>query len=43
MSKYECMTDEELIEKLRAGDKAIMDYIMENIKILCERRQTPCT
>lgn len=37
MSKYECMTDEELIEKLRAGDKAIMDYIMEKYKNLVRK------
>lgn len=37
MSKYECMTDEQLILKLRAGDKAIMDYIMEKYKNLVRK------
>lgn len=37
MSKYECMTDEQLIEQLRAGDKAIMDYIMEKYKNLVRK------
>ena len=37
MSRYKCMTDEELIEKLRAGEKAIMDYIMEKYKNLVRK------
>lgn len=37
MSKYECMTDEQLILKLRAGDKAIMDFIMEKYKNLVRK------
>ncbi len=37
MSGYKCMTDEELIEKLRAGEKAIMDYIMEKYKNLVRK------
>lgn len=37
MSKYECMTDEQLIAKLRGGDKAIMDYIMEKYKNLVRK------
>ncbi len=37
MSKYECMTDEQLILKLRAGDKPIMDYIMEKYKNLVRK------
>ena len=32
--KYSCMTDEELIEQLRAGDKGIMDYILNKYKPL---------
>ena len=31
---YSCMTDEELIEQLRAGDKGIMDYILNKYKPL---------
>lgn len=30
--KYETMTDEELIRKLRAGEKPITDYLMEKYK-----------
>lgn len=37
MSGYECMTDEQLIRELRAGDKAIMDYIMEKYKNLVRK------
>ncbi|MEG0806198.1 MAG: RNA polymerase sporulation sigma factor SigH [Lachnospiraceae bacterium] len=32
MEKLECYTDEELIEKLRAGEEEVMDYIMEKYK-----------
>ena len=32
MSKYETFTDEELIQKLREGEKEIMDYLMEKYK-----------
>lgn len=32
MSKYDHMTDEQLIRELRNGDKAIMNYIMEKYK-----------
>ena len=34
MSKYEHMTDEQLICKFRQGDKTIMDYLMEKYKNL---------
>lgn len=37
MACYENMTDEQLILKLRAGDKAIMDYIMEKYKNLVRK------
>ena len=32
MSKYETMTDEQLIRLLRGGDRAIIDYLMEKYK-----------
>lgn len=32
VEKLECYTDEELIEKLRAGEEEVMDYIMEKYK-----------
>lgn len=34
---YEQMTDEELIQKLRGGEKEIMDYIMEKYKNLVRK------
>lgn len=37
MAGYECMTDEQLIRELRAGDKAIIDYIMEKYKNLVRK------
>ena len=37
MSAYDRMTDEQLIEKLRGGDKKIMDYIMEKYKNLVRK------
>lgn len=32
MSRYEHMTDEQLIQEIRNGDKSIMNYIMEKYK-----------
>ena len=32
MDRYEKMTDEQLIRKLRDGDNRIVDYIMEKYK-----------
>lgn len=37
MSKYETFVDEELIHKLRNGEKEIMDYLMEKYKNLVRR------
>ena len=37
MSKYENMTDEQLICKFRQGDKTIMDYLMEKYKNLVRK------
>ena len=37
MSKYEHMTDEQLICKFRQGDKTIMDYLMEKYKNLVRK------
>ena len=33
MCRYNEMTDEALIERLRAGESAIADYLMENVAI----------
>ena len=38
MDRYEKMTDEQLIQKLRDGDNRIVDYI----KILCEKKRMLC-
>ena len=32
MAKYNRITDEQLIQRLRAGEKEIMDYLMEKYK-----------
>lgn len=37
MENYEQMTDEQLIAKLRDGDKSIMDYLMEKYKNLVRK------
>ena len=37
MANYEQMTDEQLIGKLRKGDKNIIDYIMEKYKNLVRK------
>ena len=37
MSAYDRMTDEQLIENLRGGDRKIMDYIMEKYKNLVRK------
>ena len=37
MAGYEQMTDEQLIGKLRKGDKNIIDYIMEKYKNLVRK------
>lgn len=38
MKKYQKFEDEELIEKLRAGDERIMDYILDKYKPLVRKR-----
>ena len=37
MPEFKNMTDEQLIRRLRAGDKAVMDYIMEKYKNLVRK------
>ena len=37
MDRYEKMTDEQLIRKLRDGDNRIVDYIMEKYKNLVRK------
>ena len=38
MESYEALKDEDLIEKLRLGDKKIMDYILNKYKPLVRKR-----
>ena len=38
MSKYDRMTDEQLIQKLRSGDREVMDYIMVKYKSMVRRK-----
>lgn len=38
MKKYDRMTDEQLIEELRNGDRAIMDYIMDKYKSMVRKK-----
>ena len=42
MCRYNEMTDEALIERLRAGESAIADYLMESIKVWSEKKPVPC-
>lgn len=37
MANYECMTDEQLIKKLRGGESGIIDYLMEKYKNLVRK------
>ena len=37
MPQYEQMTDEQLIRRLREGDRAITDYLMEKYKGLVKK------
>ena len=36
MAKYNRITDEQLIQRLRSGEKEIMDYLMEKYKLNCD-------
>ena len=38
MCNYKAMTDEQLIQKLRAGETAIIDYIMDKYKFLVKKK-----
>jgi len=38
MNKYDSMTDEQLIRKLRAGETAITDYIMDKYKYVVRKK-----
>ncbi len=38
MSDYSQLTDDELIERLRAGETSVMDFLMEKYKYLVRRR-----
>ena len=37
MAKFEQMTDEQLICRLRDGDKTVIDYVMEKYKNLVRK------
>ena len=41
-SEYEKYTDEELIEKYRAGETGIIDYLMVKYKNLVPPKPAPC-
>ena len=43
MGKFDGVSDEELIARLRAGETAIEDYLMENIRGWCVRKPGPCS
>lgn len=36
--RYEVLTDEELIEKLRAGESGVMDFLLEKYKYLVRKK-----
>ncbi len=38
MENYEYMTDEQLIQKLRDGDRAVMDFLMEKYKNMVRKQ-----
>lgn len=38
MSKYDAMTDEQLIKKLRSGENEITDYIIDKYKFLVKKK-----
>ena len=38
MKKYERMTDEQLISKLRSGDQGVMDFIMVKYKSMVRKK-----
>lgn len=38
MNKYDTMTDEQLIQRLRTGESAITDYIMDKYKYLVRKK-----
>lgn len=38
MDKFDTMTDEELIAKLRSGESAVTDYIMDKYKFLVKKK-----
>ncbi len=38
MNKYERLTDEQLIQKLRGGEREIMDYIMDKYKSMVRKK-----
>lgn len=43
MGKFDGVSDEELIARLRAGETAIEDYLMEKYKGLVRQKPGPCS
>lgn len=43
MCRYNETEDEVLIQRLRAGESMIADYLMEKYKGLVRKRQEPCS
>ena len=39
---YDRLSDEALLRQLRAGDAAIMDYVLDKYKPLVRKRRMPC-
>ena len=39
---YDGLSDEALLRQLRAGDAAIMDYVLDKYKPLVRKRRMPC-
>ena len=39
---YDRLSDESLLRQLRAGDAAIMDYVLDKYKPLVRKRRMPC-
>lgn len=40
--QYDAFTDEELIEQLRDGDSAVMDFLLEKYKYLVRKKGKCC-
>ena len=43
MGKYDRLTDEQLIERLRAGEREIMDHLIVKYKSMVRKKRGQCT